>query len=109
MKEYPHKIYEFMQTHDFPAMLAAFQKLELKDVLRSGYTWMIVLPILIFLLWTKKFKIILTMASCVAFLVLIKYTLTSTSETIPLHDLLVFAGGATAVIGFNLYMYFIHD
>ena len=109
MKELLHRIYEFLLANDFPTLLEAFKKLEWKDVLRSSYTWMIALPVLVFLLWTKKFKIIISLVSLVAFMVLLKYTLAPAGETISLENILIFVGGAIALAGFNLYLLFIRD
>jgi hypothetical protein len=109
VKELPHRIYEFLVAYDFPTILEEFQKLEWKDILRSGYTWMIVMPILVFLLWTKKFKIIISLASFVVFMVFLKYTLAPTGESVSLHNVLIFVGGAAAMVGLNLYLLFIRD
>lgn len=109
MKELANNFYEFLATHDFPTVLVAFRKLEWSQVARSGYTWLVVLPILIYLLWTKKFKAIVSLVSFVLFLFLSQKTLSPTDGTLPLQDLCIFLGGAAALIGLNLYMIFIRE
>ena len=76
---------------------------------RSAYTWLIILPILIYLLWTKKYKIITAIVSFFLFLLLIQKTLSPTGETLSLHDLLIFLSGAVALIGLNIYLLFVRQ
>jgi hypothetical protein len=109
VKELVNDIYNFLATHDFPTVLEAFRKLEWSQVIRSGYTWFIVLPILIFLLWTKKFKTIVALVSFFLFLVLVQKTLSPPGGTLSLHDLFIFLSGAVVLVGINLYLIFVRE
>ncbi len=109
MKEFFNSIYNFLAVNDFPTLLAACRKLEWSQVARSPYTWLIVLPILIYLLWTKKFKIFIGIASFFLFLLLVQQYLPNTNENLSLHDLLIFLGGAVALIGLNFYLFFVRE
>ncbi len=109
MQEYFKQIYDFMVAHDFPTLMESIRQLEWSHVAKNVYTWLIILPLLIFLLWRKKIKIIISLVSCVLFLLLIQKTLSPAEETLAIHDLLVFLGGAVALIGINLYLLFIRE
>ncbi|MGA2405033.1 MAG: hypothetical protein ABSG91_25600 [Syntrophobacteraceae bacterium] len=102
-------IYDFLATHDFPTLLEAMRKLEWSHIVRSAYTWLIVLPLLIYLLWTKKYKTIAAITSFFLFLLLVQKTLSPASETLELHDLFIFLGGAVALVGFNIYLIFVRQ
>ena len=109
MKELLNRIYDFLASHDFPTLLEAIRKLEWSQVAISVYTWLIVLPLLIYLLWTKKYKIITAIVSFFLFLLLIQKTLAPAGEALSLHDLLIFLSGAVVLIGLNLYLLFVRE
>ncbi|MGA3117878.1 MAG: hypothetical protein ABSF90_26025 [Syntrophobacteraceae bacterium] len=109
MKQLFNSIYDFLAANDFPTLLEACRKLEWSQLARSAYTWLIVLPILIFLLWTKKFKILIAIASFFLFLLLLQKTMTHAGETLSLQDLLIFLSGAVALIGLNLYLFLVRE
>lgn len=109
MKGLLNSIYDFLAAHDFLTVVAAFRKLEWSQVAKSSYTWFIILPLLTYLLWTKKYKIITAIASFFLFLLLIQRTLSPSGETLSLPDLLIFLSGAVALIGLNLYLLFIRE
>ena len=109
VREVLNHIYDFLAAHDFPAILGAIHELQWNQVARSAYTWLIVLPLLIYLLWTKKYKILTAAVSFFLFLVLIQRTLSPAGDTLPLRDLLIFLSGAVALVGLNLYLLFIRQ
>ena len=43
------------------------------------------------------------------FLVLIQKTISPASDTLSLHDLLIFLGGAVVLVGFNIYLIFVRQ
>ena len=104
-----HRIHDFLAANDFPSLLEAIRKLEWSHVTGSAYTWLIVLPILIYLFWTKKFKIISALVSLFLFLLLIQKTLSPVGETLSLHDLLIFLSGTVALVGINFYLIFVRQ
>ena len=109
MKELFNSIYNFLAVNDFPTLLESSRKLEWSQVARSPYTWLIALPIVIFLLWTKKFKIVIAIASFFLFLLLVQQYLPASGENLSLHNLLIFLLGALALIGLNFYLLFVRE
>jgi hypothetical protein len=109
IEEVPHRIYNFLAANDFPSLLEAIRHIEWSHVMRSPYTWLVILPILIYLFWTKKYKIITAAVSFFLFLLLIQKTLSPSSETLSLHDLLIFLSGTVVLIGLNLYLLFVRQ
>jgi len=109
VKELLHHIYDFLVTHDFPTLLESSRKLEWSQVARSYYTWLVALPILIFLIWTKKFKIITAIASFILFLLLVQRTIAPAGDTLSLTDLFTFLGGAMALFGINIFFLFVRQ
>ena len=109
MKKVLNSIYDFLATHDFPTLLEAIRKLEWSQIVRSAYTWLIVLPLLIYLIWTRKYKTIAALTSFFLFLLLIQKTLSPTGDALSLHDLFIFLGGAVALVGFNIYLIFVRQ
>ncbi len=109
MQEHLKQIYDFLAAHDFPTLMEDMRQLEWSQITGNVYTWLITLPLLTFLVWTKKFKIIISLVTCGLFLLLVQRTLSPAGQTLAIHDLLVFLGGAVALIGINLYLLFIRE
>ena len=109
MKEVLNSIYNFLVTYDFPTLLACIRKADLGQVAASVYTWLIALPVLIVLIWTKSIKIIVALISLFLFVLLIRNTFSQAGETLPLRDLITFLGGSVALVGVNLYFIFIRQ
>ena len=109
MKEFFLRIYDFLVANDFPTLVESLREMEWSHVLRSAYTWLISLPILIFLLWTKRFKVLIALASLGVFVVLLQSTLPPAGEKIPLNDLLTFLGGSFVLVMVNLYFILVRD
>ena len=109
MKEMLNHIFNFLVTHDFPTLLASIHEVKWDRVARSGYTWLIVLPVLIALVWTKSIKTIVALVSLFLFLLLVQHTLSPADGTVHLHDVVIFIGGAIACIGVNLYFIFVRQ
>ncbi len=109
MKGLLNSIYDFLAANDFITLVEAFRKLEWSQMAKSAYTWLLILPLLIYLIWTKKYKIITAIASFFLFLLLIHKTLSPSAETLSLPDLLTFLLGTVALIGLNLYLLFLRE
>lgn len=109
VKDLPHRLHEFLATNDFPTLLAAIDKFEWGQIVRSIYTWAFALPIFIYLVWTRKFKAIIALVSFALFIVLIQKTLAPAGDTLALNDLLIFVGGVAALVGLNFYMIFVRQ
>lgn len=89
--------------------MEAFRQLSWKDVTGSAYTWLIALPLLITLIWTKRFKLIIGVASFVVFLFLLQTALPPADGKVAIRDLLVFLGGTCGLLGINIYLFFVRD
>ena len=109
MKEILTRVYDFLAAHDFPMLLEAIRKLEWSQMAKSPFTWLIVMPVMVYLLWTKKFKTTTAIVSLWLFLLLVQKTLTPEGETLSLHNLLIFLSGAVALVGLNVYFLFIRQ
>jgi hypothetical protein len=104
-----NRIYDFLVAYDFPTILKAIGNLEWGQAAKSPYTWLILFPVLIYLAWTKKYKIITALVSFVLFLLLVQKTLSPDSEVLSLHDVMVFLSGAVVLVGLNVYLLFIRQ
>ena len=109
MKELLKRFYDFLVVNDFDTLLAASRKLDWSQVAKSAYTWLIIVPLLIFLLWTKKYTTLIAIASFCLFVVLIQKTLSHAGETLALNDLMIFLSGAIVLIGLNIYLLFVRN
>lgn len=109
MKEIPANIYNFLASHDLPTVLQQIRKLDLAVVAKSIYTWLIVAPLCIYLLWTKKIKAIIALVSFFLFVLLAQKTLGQSSGQMDLHNVLVFIAGTVALIALNLYLLFVRE
>jgi hypothetical protein len=109
MKEFLQKIYNFLVVNDFPTLLESIRQIKWADFIKNPLAWLIILPITVALVWTKRFKIIAAIASFAAFLLLLQNTLPPMGDKIPLNDLVIFCGGAFGLVFFNLYIFIIKE
>ncbi len=109
MKEFMHSVSNFFVTNDFPTLLEYVRGMEWNVILRSVYTWMIVIPVFGLLVWTKSIKTIVSVVSLGLFVVLLKTSLAPAGEAMPLHDLLMFMLGTFGLAAVNLYFIFIRQ
>ena len=104
-----HSVCQFLASHDLPTVLRELHKVDLAVVAKNPYTWLVVIPIVISLLWKKKFKLIIALVSVFLFILLAQNTLTQSGNQVHLQDVLLFIGGTTALLGVNLYLLFIRE
>lgn len=109
MKEIQAQIYHFLATNDLPTLLRQIGKVDPAVVAKSIYTWLVVAPICIYLLWTKKFKAITALVSLFLFFLLIQKTLVQSGDRMNLHNVLVFIAGTVGLISLNLYLLFVRE
>lgn len=109
MKDLLDSIVNFLAIHDLPSVLASIGELDWTRLAASGYTWLIGLPVLVMLIWTKSIKTIVALVSSFLFLLLVRNTLSPVDGALPLHDLLKFLAGAVLLVGVNLYFIFIRQ
>ncbi len=104
-----HRFIDFLAANDFLTLMESVRQLDWHNALKSGYTWLIVFPILVAIVWTKRFKFLLAMVSLVLFVVLLQYTLPPPDKKIMLDDLVTFLGGTFALVAANIYFLFIRE
>ena len=107
MKEALNNAYDFLAAHDFPTLLKTIHEIGWGQLAKNPYTWLIIVPLMTYLLWTKKYKMITALVSVCLFLLLAQRTLSPVGETLPLKDMLTFLGGTAGLIGVNIYLLFI--
>ena len=109
MNEYLQKLLNFLAVNDFPTLAERIRQLNWLEVIKNPVFWVTVVPITVALLWKKKYKFLTAIASLGAFVVLLQFTLPPMGDKIPLHDLVIFCGGAFGLIVLNLYLLFIRE
>lgn len=109
MNEFLQRMFNFFVVNDFPTLLESIRHMKWGDVAKTPLLWLIGIPVLIALLWTKSYKLITALASLAALVVLLHYTLPPAGDKIPLHDLVIFSVGALALALLNLYLFFVRD
>jgi Na+/citrate or Na+/malate symporter len=109
MNDLLQRAFNFLAVNDFPTLLESIRKMTWGGLVRNPLAWLVVLPIVIALVWTKSIKLITVLVSLILFICLLQFTLPPMGDKIPLHDLLIFCGGAMALILLNLYLLFIRE
>lgn len=109
MNEFLQRAYNFLVVNDFPTLLESIRQMNWANVVKDPVTWLIAAPIVTVLVWKKCFKLMTGMASFVAFILLLQYTLPPMGGKIALNDLVIFCGGAFGLVLFNLYILLVKD
>lgn len=109
MKELWTHIHNFLVTQSIPTILQEIQHGGLMVLVKSTYTWLVAGSVVVYLLWTRKFKAIIALVSLGLFVLLIQKTLGQSGSQLNLTNVLLFIGGTTALVGFNLYLLFVRD
>jgi hypothetical protein len=99
----------FLVIYDSRKMSQLLADLKWEEVLRNPFVWLIGLPSLGYMLYRKKFKTLLFIASLAAFLYLLQITFPPSAQTIPLDSLLRFIGGCVFLCVLNLYFLFVRQ
>lgn len=102
-------IVNFLVTYDSRKMSQLLADLKWEEVLRNPLVWLIGLPTLGYMLYRKKFKTLVLIASLAAFLYLLQITFPPSAQTIPLESLLRFIGGSVFLCVLNLYFLFVRQ
>jgi hypothetical protein len=109
LKELWSRIADFFIKNDFVSLMEMLRKLEWNVVLRSFYFWAVAVPLLIYIIMTKKIRLMVLGVSIGLFIVLLQKVLPTPGASMPLHDLLVFIGGTFGLVVVNLYFLFMRD
>ena len=98
---------KFLLEYDLPKIQEVFRNLDWGKVLSIPEVWFVAVPILGIMIWKRKFRLMLFMASLVAFTFMLPYAMPAAGEAVPLTKLLTFLGGALALVLINLYFVFV--
>jgi hypothetical protein len=109
MNEYLQRAYNFLVVNDFPTLLESIRQLKWGEVVRNPVVWLIVTPIVVALVWKKRFKLMVAFASFAALILLLQFTLPPAGDKIPLNDLVIFCGGALGLVLLNLYLLLVRE
>ena len=109
MKEALTQIQNFLTSQNLPTVMKELEKGGLNVLMKSAYTWMIVAPLSIYLLWTRKFKAIIFIVSLFLLVLLAQKTLAQSGDQIELPNVLMFVLGTAALAGLNFYLLFVRE
>ncbi|MDR3566581.1 MAG: hypothetical protein P4L43_00990 [Syntrophobacteraceae bacterium] len=109
MKEVLTHIHNFMASQSLPTVLRELRSGKLDFLMKSAYTWLVVAAISMYLLWTRKFKAIIALASVFLFVLLAQKTLAQSGAPMDLRNVLTFVAGTAALVGLNLYLLFVRE
>lgn len=100
---YWDRFLHFLAQYDVATISKLIQGLDWKLMVRTPLFWLISVPVMVWIIWKKHFRLLLLLGSVVAFLFLVQVTLPPKNGTIPLDRLLEFVGGCVVLIGLNFY------
>ena len=109
MTELWGKFADFFAKNDFRTLLEMIRKIEWSEMLRNFYFWAAAVPFLVFILKTKKIRLLVFLISVGLFVVLLHTVLPEKGEPLPLYNLLQFIGGVFGLVVVNLYFLFMRD
>lgn len=94
---------EFLTEYKTEKIGNLIRNLDWQEVIRNPIVWVVSLTILGLMVWKQQFKLLIVMASAVAFVFLLQLTLPPAGQAISLTNLLQFVGGTMALLGANVY------
>ena len=109
MKEVLTHIQNFLASQSLPVILQEIQNGGITAIAKNTYTWLLAGTLCIYLLWTKKFKLIIALASIYPLAMLTQKTLAESGDKLDLNTVLIFISGTAVIIGVNVYLLFIRD
>lgn len=109
LQEYWKSFVEFLTEYKIEKVSEVVQNLDWKEIIRNPLVWIITLSLMGLIIWKQQFKLLLVLASFVAFVFLIQVALPPGGQSIPLSSLLKFVGGTMALIGINVYFLIIRS
>jgi hypothetical protein len=109
LKELWDQFADFFAKNDFQSLLEMIRQVEWKEVLRNFYVWATAVPILAFILITKKIRLLVFIISLGLFVVLLQIVLPEKGQQLPLLSLLQFIGGVFVLVVVNLYFLFMRE
>jgi hypothetical protein len=101
------KIKEFLLEYDVHKLQELLRNVDWQETLRIPEVWFIGVPVLGLLVWKRKFRLMLFLASIVVFTFLLPLAMPGPGEAVPLEKLLIFLGCSLALVLLNLYFVFV--
>ncbi|MHC1741974.1 MAG: hypothetical protein AB9873_02965 [Syntrophobacteraceae bacterium] len=100
---------EFLTEYKVDKVSDVIRGLDWQEVIRNPIFWVVSLALLGLILWKQQFKLLIVMASFVAFVFLTQLTLPPGGQAIPLTSLLEFVGGTMTLLAINVYFLIIKN
>jgi len=99
----------FLSEYDLTKILDMIARVDWQKVLLSPFTWLVLIPVLGYLILRRHFRILLVSASVGVFLFFVQTRIPPAGEAIPISKLMEFLGVAVLIIAINLYFLFLRD
>ncbi len=98
---------KFLLEYDLLKIQEEFRNLDWGKVLSTPAVWFVSIPLVGYMVWKRKFRMMLLLASLLVFTLMLPHMMPGTGEDIPFSKLLLFLGGTLALVLINLYFVFI--
>ncbi|HOV84755.1 MAG TPA: hypothetical protein PLM79_00210 [Syntrophobacteraceae bacterium] len=99
----------FLSEYDVTKIMDMIARVDWQKALSSPFTWLVLVPVLGYLILRRHFRILLVSASVVVFLVFVQTRLPAAGEAIPVSKLMEFLGVAVLIIAVNIYYLFMRE
>ncbi len=109
VENYWKSLVEFLTEYKTERIAEVIRNLDWQEILRNPIAWVISLTLLGLAVWKQKFKLLIAVASLVAFVFLLQMTLPPAGQSISLTDLVKFVGGTMALLAVNVYFLIIRN
>lgn len=109
VEHYWKSFLEFLTEYRTEKISEVIRNLDWQELIRNPVVWLVSLTLLGFIVWKQQIKLLIMMASVVAFVFLLQVTLPPTGQAIPLASLLKFVGGTMALLALNVYFLIIRS
>jgi len=103
------EVVRFLTEYDLNKIMDILSGVDRQEVLLSPFTWLVSVPLLVYLIVRRHYRILLVGISAAVFVFFLQTRFPPAGETIPLSKLLEFLGVAIGIIGVNVYLLFIRD
>jgi|PlaIllAssembly_1097288.scaffolds.fasta_scaffold1059867_2 hypothetical protein len=98
---------KFLLEWDLLKVQEAVRDLDWGKVLATPAVWLVSVPVLGYMVWKRKFRMMLLLASLLVFTLMLPQMMPADGETIPFSKLILFLGGTLALVLINLYFLFV--
>jgi hypothetical protein len=94
---------KFLLEYDLLKIQEAVRDLDWGKVLATPAVWLVSVPVLGYMVWKRKFRMMLLLGSLLAFTLMLPQMMPTAGENIPFPKLILFLGGTLALVLINLY------